>query len=163
MGIIRSIRRRIINVTEDRNATDDVNPAEKRTFGDFRHDFYDSALGRQLGLSTPNSLAYSAFSRSQPNFIGLEAGDGSNGSSAQKVIQNIGANVPAGTPHCDEVVSDIVVTESTSLHPFLPVLCWRDPARTTRDSSTLFPSARMAHQLRKLNDVAAVVLQHRNG
>src|ERR1700693_2253904 len=38
---------------------------------------------------------------------GLGADDASNGSSAQKVIQNIEANVPSGSAHCDEAVTDV--------------------------------------------------------
>ena len=37
-SVVVSIRRRIINVTENRNATDDVNPAKNRTFGSIFHD-----------------------------------------------------------------------------------------------------------------------------
>src|SRR6201988_5433177 len=36
--VVSSIRRRIIDVTNHRNATDDVNPAKNRTFGGFFHD-----------------------------------------------------------------------------------------------------------------------------
>ena len=35
--VVVSIRRRIINVAEYRNATDDVNPAKNRSFGRFFH------------------------------------------------------------------------------------------------------------------------------
>ena len=38
---------------------------------------------------------------------GLGADDAADGSSAQKVIQNIEANVPPGRAHCDEAVTDI--------------------------------------------------------
>jgi hypothetical protein len=37
-GVVVRIRRRIINETEYRNATDDVNPAKNPTFGGFFHD-----------------------------------------------------------------------------------------------------------------------------
>src|SRR3974390_373204 len=38
---------------------------------------------------------------------GLRADDASKGSSTQKVIQNIEANVPPGSAHCDEAVTDV--------------------------------------------------------
>src|SRR5947208_5064002 len=38
---------------------------------------------------------------------GLGADDASNGSSAEKVIQNIETNVPPGSAHCDEAVTDV--------------------------------------------------------
>src|SRR5258708_27120449 len=37
-GVVWSVRRRIINVTEYRDATDNVNPAIDRTFGGLFHD-----------------------------------------------------------------------------------------------------------------------------
>src|SRR5450432_3701154 len=36
-GVVWSIRRRIVNVTDDRNATDDVNPAKNGTFSSLFH------------------------------------------------------------------------------------------------------------------------------
>jgi len=38
---------------------------------------------------------------------GLGADDASNGSSAEQVIQNIETNVPSGSAHCDEAVTDV--------------------------------------------------------
>src|SRR5579864_7692742 len=38
---------------------------------------------------------------------GLRAGDASDGSSAQKVVENIETNVPPGSAHCDEAVTDV--------------------------------------------------------
>src|ERR1039458_8138143 len=58
------------------------------------------ALGGQLGVSTPSCFAYSAFNRCQPpNFIASPPSDAADGSSAEKVIQNIETNVPPGSTH----------------------------------------------------------------
>src|SRR5262249_48861012 len=79
--VVVSIQRRIINVAEYRNATDDVNPAKNRTFGCFRHDesvlllsvnrvvHSGPDLAGQWSVSIPNCLAYSACSRCQSNFM----------------------------------------------------------------------------------------------
>ncbi len=40
-------------------------------------------------------------------FHGLGADDAADGSSAEKVIQNIETNVPSGSAHCDEAVTNI--------------------------------------------------------
>ena len=56
----------------------------------------------------PNCLAYSAFNRCQPAELhSFGADDASDGSSAQKVIQNIETNVPPGSTHCDEAATDV--------------------------------------------------------
>src|SRR6266852_1952218 len=81
-SVVWSIRRRIINVTEYRNATDNVNPAKNRTFGSLLHDeilLYLSetprhlrllcALDGQWGSWIPTCFAYSAFNPCPPNFI----------------------------------------------------------------------------------------------
>src|SRR5947207_8623104 len=90
-GVVWNLVKRAINVTEYRNAKDEVNPAKNRTCGSFggglcgdegrllQGRFHGvlpptlqrfGALGGQPGVSTPNCLAYSAFSRCQPpNFI----------------------------------------------------------------------------------------------
>src|SRR5215469_11476661 len=48
--VVLRIRRRIINVTDHRNATDDVNPAENRTLGGFFHDL-SSIYWRYRGIT----------------------------------------------------------------------------------------------------------------
>src|SRR5271166_633929 len=77
-GVAWKFFKRTIDVTEYRNAEDDVNPAKDRPYGALVHDWllhgfvipsiHDScaACGGQFGDSIPNSLAYSALSRCQP-------------------------------------------------------------------------------------------------
>ena len=61
-----------------------------------------------MGVSIPNCLAYSTFSRCQPELHRVGANGAAEGSSAELVIQNIETNVPPGSTHCDEAAIDVV-------------------------------------------------------
>ena len=66
-------------------------------------------LGGQFGASIPNCLAYSAFSRCQPpNFIASPADKAADRVAAEKVIQDVEADVPPGRTHRDEAAVDVV-------------------------------------------------------
>src|SRR6478609_6275516 len=69
--ILGNFFKRAVNITEDRNAEDDVAPAANRALSALGHDDIPPALQSfgALGTSIPNCFAYSAFSRDQPNFI----------------------------------------------------------------------------------------------
>ncbi len=61
----------------------------------------------ELGASTPNCLAYSAFSRGQPNFIASVPTMRPMGVFVEQAIQNIEANVPTRCAHGDEAAIDV--------------------------------------------------------
>src|SRR5580693_3547028 len=61
-GVVWNLVKRTVNVTDYRNAQDDVNPANNRTFGGITH----VQVLLCYWFFIPNCLAYSAFSRCQP-------------------------------------------------------------------------------------------------
>src|SRR6516162_3214209 len=63
-GVLRNFFKWTINITEYRNAKDDVNPAKNRTLGGFFHD----ESGLHLSAKPRHCLAYSGFSRCQPPY-----------------------------------------------------------------------------------------------
>ena len=65
-GVIGQFFKRTIDVTEDRNAEDDVNPAEDRTLGAF---FHDGVLSEVVLMTVASCLNIFA----QPNSAPLSA------------------------------------------------------------------------------------------
>src|SRR6267378_3712410 len=113
-GVVWNLVKRTINITGYRNGKDDVNPAKNRTFGSFFHDLSSiylrllSRLGRPVGrFDTELLCVLDVQSLPAAELHGLGADDASNGSSAEKVIQNIETNVPPGSTHGDEAVTDV--------------------------------------------------------
>src|SRR5215471_9694324 len=105
-GVFWYFFKRTINITDYRNAKDDVNPAKNRTFGAFFHDLVLldlrllSRLRRLVGRFDTELLGVL---RVQPlpaaELQGLGADDASNGLTGEKPIQNIETNVPPGSAH----------------------------------------------------------------
>jgi hypothetical protein len=79
--VVGEFFKRTVNISEYRNAEDDVNPSKNPTCSALVHDCllhgfcfpsihkFCAAGGGELGVSTPNCLAYSACNRCQPNFM----------------------------------------------------------------------------------------------
>src|SRR5208282_5458048 len=102
-GVVWSIRRRIINVTEYRNAKDNVNPAKNRTFSRFFHDSFSffseittpgsryqnsrllSRLRRPVGRFRTELLGvFGDQAVPAAGFHGVTTGQAADGSSAEK-------------------------------------------------------------------------------
>src|SRR5882724_169414 len=119
-GIVWKLFKRTINVTEYRNAKDDVNQAKNPTFGALVHDWLlhgfsihlDSRLlsriRRPVGrFNTELLCVLGVQSLPAAELHRLGANHAADGSSAKKVIQNIETNVPPGCTHCDEAATDV--------------------------------------------------------
>jgi hypothetical protein len=71
---------RTINITEYRNAEDDVNPAKNPTFVGLFHDYFCPPLiGDSASLSIPNCLSYSTFNRCRFELHRVTTNDGADG------------------------------------------------------------------------------------
>src|SRR5437899_835491 len=113
-SIVWNLVKRTINITGYRNGKDDVNPPKNRTLGSFFHDLSSiylrllSRLGRPVRrFDTELLCVLDVQSLPAAELHGLGADDASNGSSGEKVIQNIETNVPPGSTHGDEAVTDV--------------------------------------------------------
>src|SRR6266436_2366832 len=119
VGPNQSIERGQIRISKS-NATDNVNPAKNRTFGSLFHDellLYLSETPRHLRLLSPLGRPVGRFNaellcvfrvQSLPGeFHRLRTNDASNGLTGQKPIQHIETNVPPGSTHRDEAVTDV--------------------------------------------------------
>src|SRR5947209_7744837 len=110
--VVWNLVKRTIDVADDRNGKDDMNPAKNPTFGDLAHrsprftilcrlrwpvGCFNTEL---LGIFGVQSLPAGELHR-------ITTGDAANGSSAEKVIQDIESNVPPGSTHGDEAAIDL--------------------------------------------------------
>jgi hypothetical protein len=103
-GVVWNLVKRTINVTDYRNAQDDVNPASNRTFGGITH----MQVLLWLLVFHTELLAVLRVQPLPAELHRVATSDATDGSSAEKAIQNIETNVPArGTPR-DEASIDVV-------------------------------------------------------
>src|SRR6266481_8192857 len=107
-SVVWNFVKRTINITEYGNAKDEVNRAKNQAFCALVHEIHlDSRLlsriRRSVGRFDTELLGVLRVqSLPAAELHGLGADDASDGSSAEKVIQNIETNVPPGSTHCDE-------------------------------------------------------------
>jgi len=112
-GILWNVFKGTINIAEDRNGKDDVNPAKNRTFYALVHDVLDlrlpSRLRRPVGRFNAELFGVLG-DQSLPcaELHGISAGDAAGGSSAEKTIKNIERNMPARGAPRDEAAIDAV-------------------------------------------------------
>src|SRR5882762_9515447 len=66
-----------------------------------------SRLRRPVGRFDTEPLGVLRIQPLPAELHGLGANDAADGSSAEKAIQNIETNVPPGSTHCDEAVTDV--------------------------------------------------------
>ena len=109
-GLVWNLVKRAINIADDRNGKDDVNPAKNRTYSGLVH--HSRLLSRprrpagRLNKEQPGVL------RVQPlpagELHGISVDDASNGLTGEQPIQNIESNVPAGGTPRDEAGVDVV-------------------------------------------------------
>jgi len=106
-GIAWKFFKRTIDVTNDRNGKDEVNPAKNRPFGGFLHDDYDlldsrflTRLRRPVGRLDAELLGVLRV-QSLPavELHDISAGDAPNGLTREKAIQHIERDVPTGSTH----------------------------------------------------------------
>src|SRR5579872_856900 len=113
--VVWNLVKRTVNITSYRDGKNNVNPAKNRPFGCFLHDqlssFYSLLLCRlrrpvrRFNIELLGVLCIQLLPAAE--LYGLGANHASNGSSAEKAIQNIETNVPSGSTHGDEAVTDV--------------------------------------------------------
>ena len=121
-GVVWNFLKRTINITEYRDAKDDVNPAKNRALGCVTDHFVFlldsrilSRLRRPVGRFDTELLGVL---RLEPlpavELHGLGVDDAADGSSTEKAIQNIERNVPARGAPRDEAAIDVVPQRQAS-------------------------------------------------